>query len=112
VATIGLSKGEIRRLVLRKLQVVYRDWGVEQTPFARAEGGLGSPAREQGIAPVAPPSSSCVGPRIAPRYDEREDATTQGGFHETDARAGQWSDPRRVCDDDRPDAARSAPSRR
>jgi hypothetical protein len=39
VATIGLSKGEIRRLVLRKLQVVYRDWGVEQTPFARAEGG-------------------------------------------------------------------------
>jgi hypothetical protein len=39
VATIGLSKGEIRRLVLRKLQVVYRDWGVEQTPFARAQGG-------------------------------------------------------------------------
>jgi hypothetical protein len=39
VATIGLSKGEIRRLVLRKLQVVYRDWGVKQSPFARAEGG-------------------------------------------------------------------------
>jgi hypothetical protein len=40
VATLGLSKEEIRRLVLRKLQVVYRDWGIEQTPFARAEAGF------------------------------------------------------------------------
>jgi hypothetical protein len=36
-ARLGLSKEEIRRLVLGKLNVVYRDWGIEQTPFALAE---------------------------------------------------------------------------
>lgn len=35
VALPGLSKEEIRRLVLAKLRVVYRDWGIDETPFAR-----------------------------------------------------------------------------
>jgi hypothetical protein len=39
VATLGLSKEEIRRIALAKLQVVYREWGIE-TPFARAESGV------------------------------------------------------------------------
>jgi hypothetical protein len=39
VATLGLSKEEIRRIALAKLRVVYREWGIE-TPFARAESGL------------------------------------------------------------------------
>ena len=39
MATLGLSKEEIRRIALAKLQVVYREWGIE-TPFARAESGL------------------------------------------------------------------------
>lgn len=39
MATLGLSKEEIRRTVLAKLRVVYREWGIE-TPFARAEFGL------------------------------------------------------------------------
>lgn len=39
MATLGLSKEEIRRTVLAKLQVVYREWGIE-TPFARAGFGL------------------------------------------------------------------------
>jgi hypothetical protein len=39
VATLGLSKEEIRRIALGKLRVVYREWGIE-TPFARAESSL------------------------------------------------------------------------
>jgi hypothetical protein len=39
VATLGLSKEEIRRIALTKLRVVYREWGIER-PFARAESGL------------------------------------------------------------------------
>jgi hypothetical protein len=49
VATPGLSKEEIRRLVLRKLQVVYRGWGIDQTPFARA-GAPGGPRRDDARA--------------------------------------------------------------
>jgi hypothetical protein len=30
---VGLSKDEIRQIVLRKLQVVYDDWGLHGRPF-------------------------------------------------------------------------------
>ena len=36
MAARGLNKAEIRRLVLAKLRVVYRNWGIDDTPFARA----------------------------------------------------------------------------
>jgi hypothetical protein len=49
VAPIGLSKAEIRRLVLGKLRVVYRDWGMDETPFARA----GAPRRSRRDDPRA-----------------------------------------------------------
>jgi uncharacterized protein HemY len=39
-ARLGLSKAEIRRLVLGKLSVVHREWGIAQTPFARTGAGM------------------------------------------------------------------------
>jgi hypothetical protein len=45
VGTLGLSKEEIRRLVLAKLRIVYRDWGIDETPFARA-GAAPGPRRD------------------------------------------------------------------
>ena len=39
--TVGLSKEEIRRLVLAKLRVVYRDWNLHDLPFADLLGAPG-----------------------------------------------------------------------
>jgi hypothetical protein len=32
--TIGLHKDAIRRIALEKMEVVYRDWNLQQPPFA------------------------------------------------------------------------------
>ena len=39
---VGLSKEQIRRIALNKLRVVYRDWGIGATPFARTGARPGS----------------------------------------------------------------------
>ncbi|HET7875920.1 MAG TPA: hypothetical protein VFN71_10410 [Methylomirabilota bacterium] len=33
IAHLGLSKEQVRRIVLSKLRVVYRDWGLADGPF-------------------------------------------------------------------------------
>jgi hypothetical protein len=60
-ARLGLSKEEIRRLVLGKINVVYRNWGIEQTPFALAEARVRAP---QLCAPVFRRSRAVIGPTL------------------------------------------------
>lgn len=54
-ASIGLTKEQIRRIVLTKLKIVYRDWRFKENPFSnrRRSGNRQSDARAFETALVA-----------------------------------------------------------
>lgn len=37
MSTFGLSKEEVREIVLAKLRIVYQDWELDEAPFASAQ---------------------------------------------------------------------------
>ncbi|HEV8439411.1 MAG TPA: hypothetical protein VGT40_15070 [Methylomirabilota bacterium] len=47
VSPVGLSKEEIRRIVLEKLAVVYREWNFGRAPFGRRDVTPGKRRRQE-----------------------------------------------------------------